>query len=204
MRYKMKKKGNIVIIIMMVIAVLALAAVSLASNADGVMNWFYDDVESNTPVAPGCDPQRYLVSFTGELYLVNQKQGSYLIGDYDIDYIDAHISDIRFSKELGIFSNEFDSSVCLFDVIAGGDQWYEKKVDCVSINEAVTKGRIEKFPFTFKYNLYDNDCNGDVDDHTFNLVVTLDTEDDTTNFEKTVTIINGEPVFQNVEGIWVT
>jgi len=191
------KKGNTVLIIMAVIVLIVLAGLSLASNANSVVNWFYDDVQSGTPRAKGCEPEKYLIEFTGTLDLMNQKQETWTL-DYKIDYLDAHITDIRISPTgLGFFTNEFKSKVCLYDVLKGGDNWIEEQVDCLNINDYVTKGQIEKFPFEFRYNLYDNDCNGEVDDHTFNLVVTLETDEGKETFEKTVAITNGEAVFQN-------
>lgn len=185
------------VIILSMILIIVIAAVSLANNANGVVNWFYGDVESGTDVAPDCKPKKYLVEFHGTLDLIND----FTWTGYELKYVDAHISDIRLDpRGLWITSDDFEGTVCLFDVLKGGDRWVEERVDCVNIEDKVTKGKIEKFPFEFKYNLYDNDCNGEVDDHTFNVVVDLQTENDGyIHEEKTVTIINGKPIFQNVD-----
>ena len=74
-----------------------------------------------------------------------------------------------------------------------------KSLMCNKISGKITKGRIDKFPFSFKYNLPDNDCNGQVDDHTFNIVTRLNTQDGFEKQEKTVAIVNGKAVFQNVD-----
>ena len=114
------KKGNIVVFIMIALLLIVLAGVSIASNANGIVNWFYDDVESGTPVAPGCKPEKYLVEFTGTLDLINDFTWS----GYDLTYIDAHISDILLSPTgLWIASDDFDASICLYDVLKGGDNW---------------------------------------------------------------------------------
>lgn len=195
----MNKKANIAIA-MILIVVAVVAIVSLASNANGIVNWFYEDVESGTPVAPGCTPQKYLVEFSGTLDLINDFTWS----GYELTFIDAHIYDIRLSPQAlaisDLWQQGFDAQVCLYDVLAGGDNWLERRVDCVRIKDAVTKGQIEKFPFDFRYNLYDNDCNGEVDDHTFNLVVDIVQEDEgPIHKEKTVAIVGGSPIFQNVK-----
>lgn len=194
------KKGNMVIVMVMVgVLLLILAGVSLANNGNGVVNWFYDDVQSGTDVVPGCEPKKYLVEMKGTLDLINQKQSTWSL-DYEIDYIDTHINDIFISQQyLGVLSNEFEAKICLYDVLAGGDKWVNEQVDCISIKDKITKGQIEKYPFSFRYNLYDNDCNGQVDDHTFNLIAEIQTEDGFDKHEKTVAIVDGKAVFQNVK-----
>ena len=196
---KLNKKANIAIAMML--AVIALVAVVVvAVKQGGIVNLFYEDVKSGTDVADGCKPKNYVVEFKGSLDLINQKQGTWTL-DYDIDYIDAHIYDIHIDQEkLGFTSDTFDARICLYDVLAGGDNWQKKQISCVNIKDDVTYGHIEKFPFTFRYNLPDNDCNGQVDDHTFNLVTEFTTEDgDYEMHEKTVAIVDGKAVFQNVK-----
>ncbi|MFC1591698.1 hypothetical protein ACFL43_04165 [Thermodesulfobacteriota bacterium] len=179
------------IIIMAVVIVIVIALTTLTTNANGISNWFHKDVESFTPVAPGCSPKMYLVEMHGTLDLINDFLG---FSGYEIHYIDAHINDITLSK-LGVlnpFDNNFESEICLEDMNG-------KSLMCESIKDDVTKGSVEKFPFTFKYNLPDNDCNGKVDDHTFNIRTRLMTDDGYEENQKTVAIVNGKAVYQNVE-----
>jgi len=186
-------------IIMAAILVIIVGAVAYAKNGNGLSNWFYDDVQSGTDVVPNCEPKKYLVNFKGSLDLINQKQSTWSL-DYEIDYLDAHIYDI-YLEPLAFMGKTFEAEVCLYDVLAGGDNWDKYEVACQKIAEKITFGQIEKYPFSFKYNLYDNDCNGQVDDHTFNLVVELSTEDGKfERHEKTVAIVGGKAVFQNAEG----
>ncbi len=175
------------------IILLVSAGVSFAKNGNGLYNWIYGDVTSGTDPVPSCTPKKYVVQMHGTFDVINQKQGTWTL-DYDIDFLDTHISDISL-KPLGIFTNDFTGKVCLYDVLGGN-----KKIDCVNIENTVTKGQIERYPFEFSYNLYDKDCNGQVDDHTFNLVAELQTEQDFERHEKTVAIVGGQPVFQNAKG----
>ena len=195
---KLAKRGvgmPFIVMTMGVVVLLIFVAVSYAQNANGILNWFAPDVTSGTPTVPSCEPKKYLVEMKGTLDLINDFIGW---GGYEIHYLDAHISDISISQRLGIVSNDFESRICLYDVLAnvGGTP---KQVSCVSIDGSITKGRIEKFPFMFTYNLYDNDCNGVVDDHTFNLVAEVATEDGFERYEKTIAVKNGQGVFQNAE-----
>lgn len=193
------KKGNLQIALIGVVLVLVvLGGVSLAkNNGNGLVNIVYEDVDSNTPVAPQCQPKKYLVELHGTLDLINDyyREG-WSFGEYEITYIDSHINDISF-RPLGIFSNDFDAELCLYDVLK--DQDLKKKIDCIKVKGEVTKGRIEKFPFVFRYNLWDNNCDGVVDDHTLYLQASIKTEDGFTREGKTIGIINGEPVFTNVD-----
>lgn len=179
------------IIIMVVVLAVIMILTTTLTNANGLSNLFYDDVESFTPVADGCTPKKYVVEMHGTLDLINDFIG---LNGYEIHYVDAHISDIKLSKlsALNPFDNEFKSEVCLEDMKG-------KSLMCEKINDDVTKGRIEKFPFNFKYNLPDNDCNGQVDDHTFNIRTRLSTDDGYEDKEKTVAIVNGKAVYQNVD-----
>lgn len=188
----------------LIIAGIAYAADALSDNGNGFYNLFYEDVKSGTEVAPGCDPIEYITKFEGTLDLVSLQKGFFTF-DYRIEIADVHISDIFFDQnKLGAFSDKFESSICLYDVLDGGDEWIQHQKDCVEIEGKVSKNlagpvEIEEFPFTLKYNLYDNDCNGQVDDHTFNLIAKVQTEDGFESLEKTVAIVNGEAVFQNVK-----
>ena len=186
-------------ILLAIVGVVILSANALSDNGNGLKNLYYQDVSSGTDIVQGCEPKKYIIVFDGTLDLINQKTSTWAITDYKIDYIDTHISNIRLDK-LGIISNEFTSELCLYDVLAGGDEWNKHEIECIKIDGKITKGQIEKYPFEFKYNLYDNDCNGEVDDHTFNLVAELNQQSESPEyFEKTVAIVNGKPVFQNVK-----
>ncbi|CAB1060214.1 hypothetical protein D1BOALGB6SA_4979 [Olavius sp. associated proteobacterium Delta 1] len=188
--------GNPVVLIMMIVVVLVLiifAGFAFAKNGNGFRNLFYDDVVSGTEVADGCKPKKYVAQLHGSLDLINDYVG---FSGWEMTYIDTHIDDISW-QQLGIFSDEFDSKICLYDVLANGDN--PEMIDCVSIDGKVRKGDIKTFPFSFRYNLYDNDCNGEVDDHTFNLVAEVSSDDGFERAEKTVAIVNGQAVFQNVK-----
>lgn len=196
----MNKKGNLLIIsgIMIAVAFIAIIGAAMATNGNGIYNVMYEDVKSGTDVAPTCEPKKYLVELSGSLDLINQKQATWSL-DYDIDFIDANIKYINLAP-LGIFdftSSEFTAEVCIYDVLANAD--FPEKIECQTISDRITYGQFEKYPFLFRYNLYDNDCNGEVDDHTLNLVVTLKTEDEINRYEKTVAITGGQAIFQNAK-----
>ena len=195
------KKGNLQIALIGVVVVLVvLAGVSLAkTNGNGLVNIVYEDVDSNTPVAPQCQPKKYLVELHGTLDLINDyyREG-WSFGEYEITYIDSHINDISF-KPLGIFSNDFDAELCLYDVLHDQRLTESNKIECIKVKGDVTKGRIEKFPFTFRYNLWDNNCDGQVDDHTLYLQASIKTEDGFTREGKTIGIIGGELVYSNAK-----
>jgi hypothetical protein len=179
-------------LIMIALLVLLVTTV-LSDNGNGLWNIFYDDVVSGTPVVDGCSPKQYVVEMRGTLDLIND----FVWGEgYRVYYVDSHIDNIDISQ-LGIFQNEFDAKVCLYDVLANGD--HPKKLKCETIKDKVTKGQIEKFPFMFRYNLPDNNCDGQVDDHTFNLVAEVQVEEGFERHEKTVAIVNGQARFQNAE-----
>lgn len=188
---KQNKQGVIQIAIIMLAVMALLALVSVGASLSTPDTWFKKEVKSGTKVTPGCEPTKYAAQFRGTLDLMNDMVGFL---NYEITYLDGHIDNIDY-KELGIVSNEFAAKVCLYDVLNGNN-----KIGCQSISDKVTKGRIEKFPYEFAYSMYDNDCNGEVDDHTLNLVVELNTEDGYSKNEKTVAIVNGQAVYQNAKG----
>jgi hypothetical protein len=177
--------------------VIVLAAVSLADNGNGMYNWFHDDVESNTDVAPGCDPQKYLVRVNGDIFIVNDFIAEGFDMRYEVNLIDSQIADISIDRSLAWFglADEFRAKVCLYDTLNDN-----KKIKCKTYDELIRKGDMEKrLPFEFTYNLYDNDCNGEVDDHTLLLVTELWGPDGYQKQEKTIGIIGGEPVYQNAK-----
>lgn len=197
LKNKYQKKGVVPlpiplpIIIMIVVALIIVMVTTVAANGNGLKNWLYEDVESFTPVADGCTPKLWVVEMHGTLDLINDFID---LNGYEIHYVDAHISDILLSKKtlgaLNPFDNNFEGEVCLEDMKG-------KSLMCETIKDDVTKGRIEKFPFEFKYNLPDNDCNDQVDDHTFNLKSRVSTDDGFEEKSKTVAIVNGKAVYQN-------
>ena len=207
--FKKANQGAVIAVIMMIalIAIIGWKAV-LADNASFSSLW-RPDVQSGTDIIPGCDPKKYIVKMLGTLDLINQKQGTWTL-DYDINILDAHITDIDIDlDELGFMHDNFDASICLYDVLAGykatgqDEGWKKARVGgCVEIaDEYVVLGQIEKFPFSFQYDLYDNDCNGLVDDHSLNLVVELETEDgEFEQLEKSIQIVNGKAAYQNAWG----
>ena len=203
----MKGKKGVIHIALIIAGIFALVfalgsiVTYFQESGNGFKNLFVDDVESGTDVAPNCKPVKYIVKLEGSLDVINQKQGTWTL-DYEVDYLDAHIYDILWDRAPGSFGyDEIVGTVCIYDVLAGGDNWGHEQIDCVGIKKNVALGQIEKIPFTFKYDLYDNDCNGEVDDHTFNLVVDYKTEDGThVEEQKTVAIVKGQSIYQNAKG----
>ena len=176
--------------------VAVMAAISIADNANGAYNWFYDDVSSKTEKAEGCDPQKYIVRMQGEIVAINDFIADGFDMRYEVNLLDSQISDISIDKSLGFFSDDIEAKICLYDFI-GTNNW--EKIECKTYDETIHKGQTEKLPFEFTYNLYDNDCNGEIDDHTLVLVTELWGPDGYQKQEKSVGIIGGETVYQNAQ-----
>lgn len=185
---------NPLILVTVLLVIVAATAVSatLKDNGNGAINWFHDDVTSRTDRTPDCEPKKYLAELTGTLDIFNDYIS--LSEGYQVHYLDAHINDIDISREqLGLFTKDYDAEVCLYD------SWNNhKEIDCKRFEGKVVKGQIKRIPFEFKYNIYDNNCDGQVDDHGLQMVVKLRTENNIETYKKGISISGGEAVFQNV------
>ena len=200
MKMNQNKKGNLQIALIGVVLVLVVLGVeSLAkTNGNGLVNIVYEDVDSNTPVAPQCQPKKYLVAMHGTLDLAKDYHWeARSLGEYDLVYLVSHIKDI-----FGIFSNDFDAELCLYDVLHDQRLTESNKIECIKVKRDVTKGQIEKLPFTFRYNLWDNNCDGVVDDHTLYLEASIKTEDGFIKEGKTISMIGGELVYTNAKLVY--